>query len=1044
MLAVLGGGLYPPRSIQTVYRRSTAHLTAGVASGGGSVMSKRVTAVLVGFLALALSAAVPAAAQVQTGSILVKAVDEQGAVMPGVTVAITSAVMPRELTGVTDASGIFQVPGLAIGSYTIKTTLQGFQTVIRQDIFVRQGQTADVEIALKVSALSEEVTVKGESPVVDTRSANVNVSLDKNLLENTPGGKDIWNILEYKVPGLIFDVPDVGGNQAGLQRAFTARGTPNAQNTQLLNGVNVGDPAAIGFSMNYYDPSSFDNILVSSGAQDISIGTSGVVINMVTKSGTNRFQGQFLQTYQGEKTQWDNIDDALKQAGFRPDANAVDYITNTNFQAGGPLLRNKMYYFGSFNHQPTHVNVPGFPAVSPVPVLLGDTSNQDTTDITTVTGRLTYQMAKHRFDVYGSKQRYDKPNRGANATTTQDSNSKEYDIDNVVQGLWNWVVTSNLFANTNVSYNNVHFPLYQKTAQQSLEDLATGVLLRNRTSSAIMFRQRIEVQSIWEYYLSSERLFGRHNFKGGFNHGFTPEDVTTERIDDVNLRYRTFASGNNPAGPQDVTIFNSPFTVSRSVRNTAFFAQDTYQIGRFTAIAGIRWERVEGRIPAQTRPSSRYFPTGMVINGLNVTLNTGGVLTQYVVPDSFAPVNEAPLWRNWAPRFAGTYDLNGNGRTILKASWGKYLDQIGTGTPGPNPNGTVSQRYTWLDSNNDLIFQPGNATWDGTKYVGGEFGPLANNGTTIPNPNPFDSARRRTYRNEFTVGVDREMFQGVRGSLTYISKREKDPVGTVDLSLELWDAAYAPVPVIDPGPDGITGGAGAADDLTVTAYSLRPDVTTNQRTVNDNRLATRYDGIEATVEKRYQNGFALVGGYTYARTRVDQTSLASPNSLIFAEGENGGRRHLFKVTGTYMLPYQILFGANFRWQSGLPFNRTFTVNPCTATVLTNCINNGTTNTTTIFAEPRGSRELPTLSTIDLRAGRFFRMGGNKIELSMDVYNLANSNTTYDVRATSQRTNIRVAGDPNAPVTNIASFMSPTGVLGPRIIRFNVTYQFGVR
>jgi hypothetical protein len=433
-----------------------------------------------------------------------------------------------------------------------------------------------------------------------------------------------------------------------------------------------------------------------------------------------------------------------------------------------------------------------------------------------------------------------------------------------------------------------------------------------------------------------------------------------------------------------------------------------------------------------------------VMTGLNVTLNTGGVLTQYVVPDTFAPVNEAPLWRNWAPRFAGTYDLLGDGKTILKTSWGKYLDQIGTGTPGPNPNGTVSQRYTWFDLNGDLAFQPGNATWDGTRYVGGEFGPLVNNGTTIPNPNPFDSTRRRTYRNEFTLGIDREMFRGVRGSLTYISKREKDPVGNVDLALDLWDTAYEPVAVIDPGPDGITGGSGAADDLTVTAYGLRPNVSTVQRTVNDNRLAQRYDGVEATVEKRYLNGFALVGGYTYSRTRVDQTSLASPNALIFAEGESGGRRHLFKVTGSYMLPYQILFGANVRWQSGLPFNRTFTVNSCTATVTTNCINTGGTGTTTIFAEPRGSRELPTLSTIDVRAGRYFRFGGNRIELSMDVYNLANSNTVYEVRSTSVRTNIRVAGDPNVPTTQIQSFLSPTGVLGPRILRFNVTYQFGQR
>ncbi|MEO5895038.1 MAG: TonB-dependent receptor [Vicinamibacterales bacterium] len=982
----------------------------------------------------------PVSAQVQTGSLSIRAVDEQGGVVPGVTVTLSSPVMPRPITGVTGSDGVYQVPGLGIGSYTVRISLQGFQTVIREGVIVRQGQTATVELAMKVSAMSEEVTVKGESPVVDTKSANVNVSLDKNLLENTPGGKDIWNILEYKVPGLIFDTPDVGGNQAGLQRAFTARGTPNSQNTQLLNGVNVGDPAAIGFSMNYYDPSSFDNILVSSGAQDISVGTSGVVINMVTKSGTNRWTGQALQTYQGDKTQTDNIDDTLKKSGFRPNANAVDYITNTNVQAGGPLMRNKLYAFGSFNHQPTHVNIANFPAVSPLPVLLGDTSTQDTTDITTGTGRLTYQLARHKFDLYGSRQRYDKPNREASPTVTQDSAFKEYDIDNVVQGLWNWVVSDRLFANTNVSFNNVNFPLYQKTELQPLNDLAAGVQYRNATNSAIMERRRFEAQSIWQYYLPD--FHGRHEFKGGVNNSYTPEDVTTERVDDLNLRYRSFGvSATALAGPVDVTIFNSPLTVKRAVMNTAAFVQDTYSIGRFTGIAGIRWERVEGFIPEQTRQSSRYFPTGMVINGLNVVLNAGGTITSYTVPDQFAEVRNAPLWKNWAPRFAGTYDLTGNGKTIVKASWGKYLDQIGTGTPGPNPNGTISQRYNWNDLNSDLQFQPGNATWDGTKYVGGEFGTLTANGTAIPNPNRFDR-RERTHRNETTAGIDRELFPGVRGSVTYIRKREHNPTGTIFVPIDQWNVAFLPVTVIDPGPDGRTS---TPDDQTVTAYSLRADAGTNQRVINDDRLATRYDGIEATVEKRFNRGASLVSGYTYGRTRVDQTSLASPNALINSQGENGGRRHILKLTGSYMLPFQVLLGANVKWQSGLPYNRTFTVQPCSNNTTTNCIvpTPGTTNTT-ILAEPRGSRELTALTTVDLRLGRGFRFGTNRVELSIDGYNLANANTIYAVRTTSGLSNIRVNGDVNAPITQIQSFESPTGVLGPRIFRFNVTYQFGAR
>ena len=89
------------------------------------------------------------------------------------------------------------------------------------------------------------------------------MNIDTALLENTPGGSDIWNVIEYKAPGVVVDVPDVGGNQGGLQRSLSARGTPNAQNTQVLNGVNVNDPAAQGFAMNYYVPTTFENIQVS-------------------------------------------------------------------------------------------------------------------------------------------------------------------------------------------------------------------------------------------------------------------------------------------------------------------------------------------------------------------------------------------------------------------------------------------------------------------------------------------------------------------------------------------------------------------------------------------------------------------------------------------------------------------------------------------------------------------------------------------------------------------------------------------------------------
>jgi hypothetical protein len=1001
---------------------------------------------LIGILLVVLVAfgTTPASAQVQTGTIYVKAVDEQGSAVPGATVTLTGPVLPRPLTGVTDSSGVHQFPALSLGTYTVSVTLQGFQTINRENIVVVQNQTTPIELQLKVGAVSEVITVKGETPVVDSKNVRVNVNLDSMLLETTPGGKDIWNILEYKIPGLVFDTPDVGGNQAGLQRGFTARGTPNSQNVQLVNGVNVGDPAAIGFSMNYYEPSTFENISVTTGAQDISMGTSGTLINMVTRSGTNRFGGQTLGTYQGEKTQWDNIDETLKLAGFRPEANSNVMTTNFNFQAGGPFIANKLFYFGSLNDQRTHVNVPGYPAVSPpqIPQVL-DGNTQDTTDIFSFSGKLTYALnGSNRFEAYGNRQWYDKPNRGASATVTLDSNTKEYDTFVITQASWNSVVTDRLFGDTKLAYSNTHFPLTQKHDDlQSISDNLTGVRSRNSQNSAMMFRRRLQFTSNWNYYIP-ELLGGRHEFKFGFDNGYTPETVDTTRVDDVNLTFCSALGGNctGTPGARNVTIFNSPLEVKRAVNNTAVYGQDAFAIGRLNLVAGVRWERVEGFLPSQVKPVSKYFAPGMLIQGLNVQLNTGGTLTEYLVPETFAEVHNAPNWTNWAPRVSGTYDLHGTGKTVLKASVGKYLDQIGTGTPGPNPNGTVSQQYTWNDANGDLIFQDGGAVWNGTRYVGGEFGNLNANQTTIPNPNPFDQNRRRTYRMEGTAGVDHELAPGLGVSATYIYRREYDSYVTVESNVANWDNMYTQINVLEPGRDGVRG---TADDQTLTVYNQNTGVTLVTNQVNDDRVSVRYNGIELIGNKRYANGLTFLAGYTFSHEYQELPSLSNPNAAyVNAAGISGGRRHNFKAIGSYMFPYRITFGANFRISSGLPITRNYTVPACSATVLTDCLSQGGNNGTNVNAEERGSVELPALATLDMRAGRIFNLSGQRVEVSMDVYNVMNANTTYSVRQGTGLTNVRYANDPTQPQTQIATFMSPTGVLGPRIIRFNVTYWFG--
>src|SRR5436190_13637075 len=322
--------------------------------------------------------------------------------------------------------------------------------------------------------------------------------------------------------------------------------------------------------MNYYVPTVFEDVQVSTGAQDISIGTGGILINMVTKSGSNRFNGSALQTYQSKNTQADNIDDALKQAGIRPNANATDLITNSNFQAGGPFVKNKLFYFGSINYQATHVAVVGFPAVVPysfVPTPLANTSDKDTTDIIAGEGKVTYQLGtSNRFEGYLSKQRYDKPNRGASNTVTQESNSKELDTFVITQLSYNRVLSDRMFLDSKISYNNTHFPLYQKTDMQSLLDNSTSTRFRNRASSALMFRRRAQFLANWQYYLP-QLAGGRHEFKAGFDNGYTPEDVNTTRVGDVNLVFTSLPT----AAASSVQIFNTPLHQRRAVMTSALY-----------------------------------------------------------------------------------------------------------------------------------------------------------------------------------------------------------------------------------------------------------------------------------------------------------------------------------------------------------------------------------------------------------------------------------------------------------------------------------------
>ncbi|HXG89724.1 MAG TPA: TonB-dependent receptor [Vicinamibacterales bacterium] len=936
-------------------------------------------------VALIIAAAVPLAAQIQTGSILVRLTDEQGAAVPGVTIMISSgALVSGSTTGVSDGGGTYRFPSLPPGTYTVKVDLQGFQTVVRENVSLQVGQTAPLDLTMRVATLAETVTVTGASPVVDTTSANVSVNLSEQLLQSTPGGRDIWGLVEYKVPSLLITRPDVGGTSGGLQGTYNARGTSSAQNSQYLNGINVGDPAAIGAAGFYYDFDAFEDIQVSTGAHDITVPTSGVFLNMLTKSGGDRWAGRTTFTWLGDATQNQNIDADLLRYGFRPETNAVDFVSDINVSGGGPLIARKLRMFGSFRDWRVHVNVP---AAFSTLVL-------DKTDITSGLLNLTYQATdKNRITGFWSKQYYKKPHRflAASNLLVEESSVNEDDVFDVYQLLWNSVVTSRMFLDARVGLNKILFPTYQNTSEQTLLDTATGIRTRNFNVDTERFRDRYQANATANYYVD-QWLGGRHEFKFGVDHAHSPVEVRTRRVDDVEPTY------NSATGlAQNVTLFATPFFTKTAVDVTALYAQDSYAIKRMTLTGGVRWERLEGYLPAQSSPASRFFPA---------------------LPREFGEQRDLILWHTAGPRLSMAYDVTGSGRTALKASAGRYYYVISTGGPldTANPNSNYSQQFGWNDLNGDLKFQPGEQT--GTPVIS-----QANLATIS-----FDPDYRRPFTDEVTAGVDRELLPAVRLSVNYTYRREKFPQATSNPGNPYSSTL---TPRADSGRDGEVG---TGDDGTFNFYNRVSAVNLTHFTNDPTSLQT-YSGLELTMTKRMANRWQMLAGYTFSRTRISGVSVnINPNTLINAEGpvtgQLGDRPHQFKVTGTYILPWHDLgVAGNFNTQSGI--------------VVTRQVNTALTvgGTTTVNVEPLGSTRLSQRTAADVRLFKTFPIGHRSIETSVDVNNLTNSNTVWNVRTLSGTLNFRQDGNPAGALNRLPQFLSPAQVYPPRNVRFNVAVRF---
>ncbi|MGH9333328.1 MAG: carboxypeptidase regulatory-like domain-containing protein, partial [Vicinamibacteria bacterium] len=298
-------------------------------------------------LATLLLAASTVLAQTQTGTITGVATDEQGAVMPGVTVTIESpALIGGTRTTITNSTGTYQFSQLAPGIYTVAFQLSGFNTLRMEEIDVRVAFVSKVDARMPVAGVEETVTVTGESPVVDVKSSVNATNIDKELFETVPSGNNPFVMAGF-VPGMVTDRLDVGGNEGAQQYGLQIFGSDPNQKTFSVDGLKVNWPGGEGgATMQYYDFAMYEEYNFQTSSQSAEVDVPGVYMNMVTKSGGNQFSSDNTFYFENDALQADNIDAELEAQGIQQ-GNPIDIAYDWNSTLGGPIVQDKAWFFGS-------------------------------------------------------------------------------------------------------------------------------------------------------------------------------------------------------------------------------------------------------------------------------------------------------------------------------------------------------------------------------------------------------------------------------------------------------------------------------------------------------------------------------------------------------------------------------------------------------------------------------------------------------------------------------------------------------------------------
>jgi hypothetical protein len=967
---------------------------------------------------LLLAVSANAFAQLQTGNLYGTVKDQQGAALPGVTVTLDTGAAQE--VQVTSAQGEFRFLSLPPSTMKLKAELQGFSTVEYPNVTIGVGHNTSVEITMN-SAVEDVITVTAESPLLDERKISAGATLNQTELQKIPTSRDPWTILQ-STPGVQVDRVNVGGNESSQQSTYVGPGSMGGNSIWAVDGVVITDMAALGSSPSYYDFDAFQEMQITTGGSDTTIATGGVVLNMVTKRGTNEWRGsaRYLNAPSAAQSNTSFSNSQLApQETSRPIAfNAIRGIDDFGGDIGGPIVRDHLWVWGSYGDQKiSTLTTGGIPYNAQIPTYNGKINAQ-----VTASNSLTLFALENNKTVNGRNASPTRPlesayNQGASGSKPTAMKAEDTQIFGPSFYL------TGLFSDVNGGFHLTPIGSLADTTYLDAQDV-----WHNSFANYVTIRPQHQAKLDASTFFNTGSVSNELKFGASYRHVVTSslsEWAGAGWILDAAL-----------AGtPQNLFFAARAADLSVSDNYTSAYAQDTLTSGNLTLNVGVRWDKQDGTNNPSTAPANPVTPA---------------LLPSF----TFGGSNPGFSWSNITPRIGATYALGKDRKTLVRASYSRFADQLGAGTTDfTNP--TASQSYYYLFTND---VGPGNPT--GTP-AGFGFSGNVNPATGLPFVNNAIAHNLSAgITDEGLLSVEHAFLPELVGSVSLTYRRLSN---IIDQDLLVFDCSgsgagcsgdfssvgrvanqsdYMPVTVNATLPNGQV--------TPVTYFTLRPGITTRSGSILINGDRTEsYEAATFALTKRLSNRWMLRGNFTVDNWTwhntgglPDQTEGPSGGAqngdyVLTASGSGSGpKAYVYigaKWTGSLNALYQIMpdrpwgfnVAGNFTARQGYPL-------PLYITEPINVNGNypGDPRDQVLALSKPDSTRLPAVYDFDARIEKEFSFQDWGLTLGVDCFNVFNSSTVL------QRT-ANLGTSTSSP--NTGDFVYE--ILSPRIFRFGARINF---